>query len=151
MAAVAGTLIGIAIFGIILGVFVRDRIRRISNVLFGTNDLLKGIRERELEVSETPKSVSGAESMYGPMVIKDFSELNLQELKAMAEKAITQAFLAIEKKNTAAFSDVPRVQAWIQSEIEDHRSESIQYDELKFHTTVLNRYIKTGGMATLKF
>lgn len=122
----------------------------VSTALFGTSDLIKGIKNRELEVQQTPKSLSSAESLYGPMVQKDFPELNLKELRALVEKTITEVFLSIENRSEKAFTDVPKVNAWILSRIEDNKEET-HYDELRFHNTVLNRYIKDQDHATLRF
>jgi ribosomal protein L37E len=146
--------IGIAALGagaiIYTVVVIRRKIAMVSTLLFGTSSLREGIRNRELEVAQTPKSVSSAQSLYGPLVQRDFPELNLEELKALVEKSITEIFMAIENRNDKAYQDVPKVNAWICSKIEDNK-EPVHYDELRFHTTVLNRYLKNNDHAILRF
>lgn len=139
--------VGAIIYAVIA---IKRKVAMFSTVLFGTSNLREGIRNRELEVAQTPKSVSSAQSLYGPLVQKDFPELNLDELKALVEKSITEVFLAIEKRNEQAFHNVEKVNAWIRSRIEDNKEE-VHYDQLRFHTTVLNRYLKDNDHAILRF
>ncbi len=131
-------------------VAIKRKVATFSTLLFGTSNLREGIKNRELEVANTPKSVSSAQSLYGPMVQRDFPELNLEELRALVEKSLTEVFLAIENRNEKAFQDVAKVNAWVRSRIEDNKEE-VNYDQLRFHTTVLNRYIRANDHATLRF
>ncbi len=55
------------------------------NDLFGTDDIKELIDTRNNEVANTPKSVSGMTTVYAPSIQEDFPELNLVELKGIAE------------------------------------------------------------------
>lgn len=54
--------------------------------LFGTDDLKQLMEARNEEVANTPKSVSGMTAVYAPAIQTDFPELNLVELKGIAEQ-----------------------------------------------------------------
>ena len=54
--------------------------------LFGTDSISELIETRAEEEANTPKSVSGMTTVYAPLIQKDFPELNLIELKGIAEK-----------------------------------------------------------------
>ncbi|MBQ8548180.1 MAG: hypothetical protein IJ427_06735, partial [Lachnospiraceae bacterium] len=67
------------------------------NNLFGTDDLGQLITTRNEEVANTPKSVSGMTAVYAPTIQEDFPELNLVELKGIAEDHLKN-YLSNEKK-----------------------------------------------------
>ncbi|MBQ8314344.1 MAG: hypothetical protein IJ006_01925 [Lachnospiraceae bacterium] len=67
------------------------------NNLFGTDDLGQLIETRNEEVANTPKSVSGMTAVYAPTIQEDFPELNLVELKGIAEDHLKN-YLSNEKK-----------------------------------------------------
>ena len=67
------------------------------NNLFGTDDLGQLITTRNEEVANTPKSVSGMTAVYSPLIQEDFPELNLVELKGIAEEQLKN-YLSNEKK-----------------------------------------------------
>lgn len=67
------------------------------NNLFGTDDIKELIDTRNEEVANTPKSVSGMTTVYAPTIQEDFPELNLVELKGIAEGHL-KSFLSKEKK-----------------------------------------------------
>ncbi len=64
--------------------------------LFGTDDLGQLIETRNEEVANTPKSVSGMTTVYSPLIQEDFPELNLVELKGIAERHLKN-FLSNKK------------------------------------------------------
>ena len=58
--------------------------------LFGTSDIKQLIATRNEETENTPKSVSGMTAVYSPVIQTDFPELNLAELKGIAEQHLKQ-------------------------------------------------------------
>ncbi len=70
------------------------------NDLFGTDDLKELIETRNEEIANTPKSVAGMTAVYAPAIQEDFPELNLAELKGMAEQHLKEFLL--KKKNFAS-------------------------------------------------
>lgn len=77
-----------------------NRAKSTMNNLFGTDNLTELIETRNEEIANTPKSVAGMTAVYAPAIQEDFPELNLVELKGIAEKHLKK-FLS-EKKNYAS-------------------------------------------------
>ena len=96
--------------------------KQTMNNLFGTDDLQQLIQTREAEVANTPKSVSGMTAVYAPAIQEDFPELNLAELKGMAEKHLKE-YLS-KKKN---------------------------YSGIRIHRTEIKDYIKHSGTCVVVF
>lgn len=65
--------------------FYRKAKRTLKN-LFGTDSINELIKTREQQEANTPKSVSGMTNIYAPLIQEDFPELNLIELKGIAEQ-----------------------------------------------------------------
>lgn len=119
---------------------------------FGTFDLKDAIEKSELLDSETPKSLSSMESISLNQIKKDFPDLNMNELKSMAEKSILECLDAIENKSTNNINiKSDKVISWIKSRINDLKNTEIKYDNVKFHRTVINKYEKVGEIATIYF
>lgn len=139
----------IIIIALILG--IKKSITKFCENNFGMN--IKGIIEETKEIEdEIPKSISSLESLTLPIINKDFPDLNINELKAMAESKIIDCLTAIENKKllkSELISD--KVTNWINSKIEDYKSENIKFENIKFHKTALNKYEKSKGIATIRF
>lgn len=119
---------------------------------FNTKDIHKVIEETEFEAQNTPKSVSSLESIYKDRILKDFPELNLNELKSMVEKVVLDSFQAIESADIKRLScDNSKVLAFVSSRIEDYKGKDVKFDQIRFHKTVLNRYQNCDGIATMYF
>ncbi len=92
------------------------------NNLFGTDDLGQLIQAREDEVANTPKSVAGMTAVYAPSIQKDFPELNLAELKGIAEQ-----------------------------HLKEHLSKKKSYAGIRIHRTEIKEYIKRSGTCVIIF
>jgi len=90
--------------------------------LFGTDDIKELIETRNEEVANSPKSVSGMTTVYAPTIQSDFPELNLAELKGIAEGHLKH-FLSKEK-NVAG---------------------------IRIHRTEIKTYIKKSGTCVIVF
>lgn len=64
---------------------------------FGSS-LKEIIYKARLEDEELPKSLSSMDSIYLELLKKDFPNLNINEIKRLAETEILNIFKAIEKK-----------------------------------------------------
>ncbi len=140
----------ILFMGVILIFFVvRKKLREISYEAFGTKNIIKGIKEQELETQSTPKSIMGMEKLDLPKLNKDFRELNINELKRDAEKKIFNCLDAIETKNTNKLKE-EILKVYVNSKLEDLKDKEVSYDSIKIHNTILNRYEKDDAIATIK-
>ena len=91
---IAILLIILIIILIIISIVV-SKIKRFTERTYGISNLeqLEGLIElSEIEEANTPKSITGMESIYLPKIEKDFPELNINELKRISEKFIIEYF-----------------------------------------------------------
>lgn len=126
---------------------------KISNFLikyFHTDNLKDAIDRSEITDSETPKSISSMESIYLPKIQEDFPELNINELKSIAESTILKIFNAIENKDKDIFLNREKINSYIISKIDDLKEDTCSYDKIKFHKTLLNKYERNNCIVTLE-
>lgn len=110
------------------------------------------MNEQTADFQDTPKSLFGMESTYKSLIEKDFPDLNLNELKAMAENYIIKYLNCIEHKNVVKFDYASdKMNSLLASMIDDLGRDIVSYDSIKVHKTILNRYEKNKGLATMKF
>lgn len=76
--AIVGLIIVLVLLLVLVGVIyyayrnIKRKVSRFSQTVFGTSDLIEGIKQRDLEVASTPKSVAGVTSLYLPRIQRDF-------------------------------------------------------------------------------
>ena len=68
---------------------ISGTVKSYSRMIFGTEDVLKGVQQMEAEYAKTPKSVSSATGLYLPGIMKDFPEFHLEEMKSRAQNVLT--------------------------------------------------------------
>lgn len=145
----------LVIICIIFFVFLelRKKVREFSKTVFGNPDILQGIKDQKIELANEPKSVAGMDKLILPKLSKDFPNLNISEMKKMAENSILLCLKSIENKKMEKFEHTSeRITNWINSRIDDLGvDESINYDSIKFHRTVLNQYLKSDGVCSVVF
>lgn len=140
------------IIGIILVFyfFIKIKLRQFTNKYFGTSDLKEAIEKSEILASETPKSISSMENLYLSKIKKDYPDLNIYELKGMAESAILECLNSIETKQIPTKKFNCKINSWIKSKIEDLKEE-VHFDSVKFHKTSISKYEKSESIATIQF
>ena len=91
------------------------------------------------------------ETISLPYLEKDFPDLNINEIKSMAEDFIIKFLGALENKNGNNLEfNSEKVNSYIVSKINDLGSDTVNFNNIKIHKTILNRYEKKDGIATLK-
>ena len=139
----------IILFLIFAILFIMYRLRKIAKHYFNTTDLKKIIDLAKLEESENPKSVGSLDSLYLNNFEKDFPTFNLNELKRLNESFILDMYNAIEKKDLNKLANKnEKIISFIKSKINDNQT-NLKFTNFKFHNTVLNKYEKNNGIATL--
>lgn len=144
-------LIFIILFSFVIIIFfkIRNKLREISKEAFGTTDIIKGIRKQELETISTPKTITGMERLDLPRLLKDFPDLNINELKRDSENKIKKCLNAVETQNLDGIKE-EILKVWINNKIEDLKNKTLNYDNIKIHNTIMNRYEKNSAIATIK-
>ena len=134
---------------IVLFFIIKNKIGEFSKAAFGTSNLIKGIKDQELDIREDAKTLTGMEKLDLPKLMNDFKELNINELKHESELKVVKCLHAIETKKIENIKE-EILKVWINSKIEDLKNDSVNYDNIKFHNTILNRYEKSDAIATIK-
>ena len=139
------------LFLIVIIIFfkVKRKLGELSEVAFGTKDFIKGIKDQELDALSEAKTITGMEKLDLPRLGKDFKDLNINELKRESEKKIVKCLDSIEKKEIKNIKEEV-LKVWINTRIEDLKDDNVNYDQIKFHNTILNRYEKNDAIATIK-
>ena len=134
-------------------IFIVRRIREFSKVAFGNASLIQGIKEQQVKLANEPRSVAGMDKIYLPQIVKDFPNLNIDEMKKLAENSILLCLQSIENKQLSPMGMTSeKISNFIKSRIADlKKSETVNYDSIKFHRTVINQYIKNAGMCSIIF
>ena len=78
---------------------IKKKMQETSQMLFGTDSMIEGMKQRELEMETTPKSVSSATNLYMPSIMRDFPEFHYDEMKSRAENVLTSYLQSISKQN----------------------------------------------------
>lgn len=68
--------LALALGGAIGGLILRQKLREFSRTVFGTDSLREGLERQQLELSETPKSLSSMTRVYLPQIARDFPEFD---------------------------------------------------------------------------
>lgn len=133
---------------VILLIFsIRKAITKFCKQNFGMNvkEIVESARNIE---NDTPKSISSMERLILPLVNEDFPDLNINELKQIAETKIMECLNYIEENKEVDPKLISnKVVTWINSKLEDYKD--IHFEKIKFHKTLLNKYEKKQGVATI--
>lgn len=143
-------LIGVLIlitFIIFCYLYMKIKIKKIINQ-FGVSSVKQLIEKTEWENEDQPKSLSSMDSIYLERIKEDFKDLNINELKRMSEKVILDYLEAIEKKDSSKIKN-EKIKAHIDSRINDLKEETVTYDSIKFHKTVISKYENNKSIATI--
>ena len=132
--------LGIFIAVAVIGMKIYRKVRSISRQAFGTENILEGFRQMEVENSTTPKSVAGMTSLYLPKIKKDFPEFQYDEMKVRAENALTSYLLAISSMNPSFLKEGGQ-------ELRVRET----YRDIKIHRTELANYRKRNGRCIVTF
>ncbi len=139
------------ILGLIVYFKIKRKVSQVSNLLFDTDDLIEGINAREFLVENSPKSVSGMESLAAPRLAEDFPELSLAELKSRNNDALYEYYRALQNEDLAKFADIDTLNAQLAEQIEQKRAAGIDIGAIKVHKQALRSYRKTAATAAIEF
>lgn len=137
----------------IIMLFARKKLAHYLKKYLGTTDLKEAIELSEIQNQNTPKSLSGMEVICLPLIEKDFPDLNINELKRQAEASIISYFECLEAKEYKDITNASEnIKTYITSRISDiGKDENVKYDSIKIHRTIINKYEKKDGIATICF
>lgn len=144
------------IIGFIIYRKIKCKIREISQMAFGTDSFIQGYKNRETELSNTPRSVNGMTNILLPSIIKDFPEFRYEEVKSKSEAFIKSYLNSIEKQNVdelkikqISSSVIEKTQAIINDMISQDKK--VFYDDIVIYKTEISNYQKKNGLCTVNF
>ena len=120
----------------------------INSELYMFHSLLSKIPKQEIEYSETPKSLSGLDSVLLPKISSDFPEINISEIKSAAEHAILTYYQSLnENKVQKIPNTTSKFTLKLQEAIKNNKD--IKYNSIKIHRTVINAYDNKDGICRI--
>ncbi len=138
----------------ILGIFfyIKKRLSDLSNQVFGTPNIIDGFKNQELELSETPKSVSSMDSVLIPKIKRDFPELDINEIKSIAENSLLKYFKSLEKGKVQHQDSISnKLNSKIVNDIDNLSKFEESIKSTKIHRTVINSYKNSNGACIITF
>lgn len=128
--------------------YFRYKFRKIAKHYLGTTDIKKVLEKAELENENTPKSLGSMDSIYLDNLKHDFKDININELKRLAESVILEIFNCLQTKDLSKLSTKnEKIIAYVKNKLNDFQD--INISNMKIHQTVLNKYEKEKGIATI--
>lgn len=159
-----GTIVGIIIILVLLLVLVgigyyayrtvKNKIRNFSQMAFGTDSLQEGFGKVEAEYAATPKSVSGATSMYLPRIIRDFPDFHYDEMKERAENVLISYLRSIDAEDASLLTEgTKELKDQLGMQISMLRSETARehFESPHIHRTEIYQYRKAKGRCSVVF
>ncbi len=128
------------------------KVERFSSSLYGVPSLLQGMQEQKKMLSEEPKSVSGMNTIYEPLIAKDFPEFNWREFQVKAENMLKSAFRAITEGDITLLDTASEdLKQQIQHEINNNKMNGVKeiYKDVQIHKTVISYYEKKAGTCVI--
>lgn len=126
--------------------YLKDKLKKI----FGISNIGEIIKDARLEDQELPKSLSSMDSIYLEQIIDDFPELNINELKRVAEGILIDTFKAIEKCDSSSIS-VFKIKSFVDKKISENSRKKVKFNNFKIHKTVISNYERHLSSANIYF
>lgn len=151
LAVIAGLLVVIVGAGFV----IKSKISKFSRQAFGTDNLMEGYREQKRKLSETPRSVQSMTSIYGPEILRDFPDFDLELYRDKAKNVVRGYLNAIATGSAATLPEevTQTLQNSVTEIIENLNANGQKqyYLEPVIHACEIGRYIKSGGLVTIRF
>ncbi len=138
---------------LIVGFFyIKSKISSFSMRWFGSKDIINELKNRKQELEEEPKTPYGMDNLLLPEISKDFPNMNLNEMKKVAEENIISYFKSLEEKKYMINNNCSDlIKDKIAKKIDEIRSKSISFESIDIHKTVINQYSKDDSICKLVF
>ena len=130
------------------------RVKRFSRQLFGTDDILQGVKKAQEDLSTTPRSVSAMTRIALPQIVSDFPDFEYNEMKQRAENALMQYFEAVTAQDVTILQEgnedlKEQLRSQIRALVSQEKWE--HFTQVKIHQTEIARYRKEAGRCIVTF
>lgn len=151
----------LALVGVLLAFFlIRSLVRLFQEMRNSVpsqllRDLTQDVESGEfMRRAQEPVSLSGMERIYGPMIQRDFPELNLEELKKRAERLAYTTMTAIDQENPSLLSESSEIyRTQVKQHLDSLASAGAheRFSDITLHRIVLSNYQKQAGTSRISF
>ena len=126
---------------------VREKLRRLSRMAFGTDSITEGLEQQAKELAVTPKSVSAMTRIFLPQIQRDFPDFHIEQFKDKVENALMLALQAISAADAGIF------ERQIKDRIRENETEAVteHYEQIQIHQTEIANYEKKQGTCVITF
>lgn len=133
---------------------VTNTVKEVSQAVYGTDDIVEGVKRQQFEQSLTPRSISNMSSVYLPKIQKDFPEFHYDEMRERAKNVLTSYLFSIDEGDPSKLSEgndelknalVMHLQLLRDRNYEEH------FERMKIHKCELSDYVKKDGRCTVTF
>lgn len=150
-ALIVFAIIVLIIVGIILYIYLEIK-KGVKSIFRGYNgsQILGMIKEADLRIQHEPKSVSGGDSLFLPLITKDYPDIDINLLKSNIKSCIMDIFTCIEKNDRDYIKN--KYDENILTFYDNLTSEKNNtYNEIKFHKCAISNYVKNQQHLTIIF
>ncbi len=112
----------------------------------GAHEIIKLAKQADLSSQLSPRSISGGDSIFLPLIEKDFPEFNLEFAKSEIENNIHNIF---ENVNGSRAKIPNRISAFALLVVEKYQNKELC--NVKIHRTAISNYVESQGTATIVF
>ncbi|MCM1570205.1 MAG: zinc ribbon domain-containing protein [Roseburia sp.] len=133
---------------------VRKKVREVSQAMFGTKDIIQGVKNMELQNEQTPKSVAAATSMFLPRIQRDFPEFQYEEMRARAVNVLESYLHSIDAHDVGVLTEGTnelKDKLLLHLQNLDAQDSREYFKEIKLHRTEISQYRKTAGRCSIVF
>lgn len=133
---------------------VTNSVKQVSKAVYGTEDIVEGVKRQQFEHSITPRTISNMTSVYLPQIQKDFPEFHYDEMRERAKNVLTSYLYSIDAGDPSKLSEgteelknalVMHLRLLNDRNYEEH------YERMKIHKCELSNYVKKDGRCTVTF
>lgn len=141
------------IIGIIFYAYIHIKSKlkyHLRNMGLNGNDVMSMLKQNQNIIDNTPKSVSGGDSLFLPLIKKDFPEINIETLKSNIKTCIKDILTGIETNDDNLIKN--KYSKNVYSFYQDLKTEkNKKFDNIKFHKCTISDYKKNESDATIIF
>ena len=117
---------------------VREKLRRLSRMAFGTDSITEGLEQQAKELAVTPKSVSAMTRIFLPQIQRDFPDFHIEQFKDKVENALMLALQAISAADAGIFER--QIKDGVSEEFLAQIKNRIRENETEQSQSTTNRY-----------
>ncbi len=132
------------------GFIIYNKAKASLTRIFGTTSISEFADIRDMEIEQTPKSISGMESLERPKIENDFPDMSIDELKSRDIDEIYAYYHALETGDFSRYKDNELFNDMMNSAINEAKKKNFSLTGIKIHRQSISRYAKTADTASIK-